>query len=456
MSSPVRPIRMQPAVLLTALALFSTHAMATATFHVNDNNDLVDDNLTDGICHTSAGTCTLRAAIMQANHTDDDSLIVVPTGSYDLGIAVTGDDGEQEGDFNFTATDSDAPIVIVGAGIGQTAINGGTAFRDMHIEAGRHVSISGINITGGRTFTGNGGDILNEGTLAVDHSIVQSANGTEGGAIYNSGTLTLDHTTVANAGGSGGGIRNIASLTLVDSTVMNNNGHGAGGIWSSDGDDTIASVTAIRTTITGNSGDVGGFCCSGDLTLVDSTVAGNFSNSVGGGILFNAETSRVNTALLYNTTVVDNSAATAGSGIASSGDILTVTNSLIARNLRGDGTQEQDCGGTIIAAARNVFGSTDECAISGDTGGVSLLNSLDSLGMLADNGGPTKTIALLSGSNAIDAGDPAGCVDADSAPLLVDQRGYPRPIGAACDVGAYEFGSTDPDIIFIDGFDPAM
>ena len=59
------------------------------------------------------------------------------------------------------------------------------------------------------------------------------------------------------------------------------------------------------------------------------------------------------------------------------------------------------------------------------------------LGPLADNGGPTLTMALLPGSPAIDAADTA------TAPPT-DQRGFPRPAGAAADIGAFEYGSMLP------------
>jgi hypothetical protein len=60
------------------------------------------------------------------------------------------------------------------------------------------------------------------------------------------------------------------------------------------------------------------------------------------------------------------------------------------------------------------------------------------LGPLSDNGGPTPTMALLPGSPAIDAGDDTACPS-------TDQRGVPRPAGAACDIGAFEFvPSTRP------------
>ena len=59
------------------------------------------------------------------------------------------------------------------------------------------------------------------------------------------------------------------------------------------------------------------------------------------------------------------------------------------------------------------------------------------LGPLQNNGGPTQTHALLAGSPAIDASDPGGCRDSLGAPLLTDQRGFPRPV-VGCDIGAFE------------------
>lgn len=61
-----------------------------------------------------------------------------------------------------------------------------------------------------------------------------------------------------------------------------------------------------------------------------------------------------------------------------------------------------------------------------------------SLETLQDNGGLTETHALHLGSPAIDAGNPAGCTNPNGTPLTMDQRGYTRPVSAACDMGAYE------------------
>ena len=60
------------------------------------------------------------------------------------------------------------------------------------------------------------------------------------------------------------------------------------------------------------------------------------------------------------------------------------------------------------------------------------------LGPLADNRGPTMTLALLPGSVAIDRIPQSMCIDADGEPLATDQRGEPRPAGDGCGVGAFE------------------
>jgi hypothetical protein len=66
------------------------------------------------------------------------------------------------------------------------------------------------------------------------------------------------------------------------------------------------------------------------------------------------------------------------------------------------------------------------------TGPGDQVNTDPMVGPLAENGGPTLTHALLTGSPAIDAGDDAVCP-------ATDQRGVSRPQGVACDIGAYEY-----------------
>ena len=117
-----------------------------------------------------------------------------------------------------------------------------------------------------------------------------------------------------------------------------------------------------------------------------------------------------------------------GGGIRVSGAWLV--NTLLATNAPGS-----NCSGTISDAGHNL--SSDASGAFTNTG--SLNNTDPKLGPLANNGGPTLTMALLAGSPAIDAGDSA------AAPAT-DQRGFPRPAGLAADIGAFEYGSRMPTI----------
>jgi hypothetical protein len=81
----------------------------------------------------------------------------------------------------------------------------------------------------------------------------------------------------------------------------------------------------------------------------------------------------------------------------------------------------------IISLGHNLA-SDGSCVLNG-TGDITNTNTL--LGPLHDNGGGSPTHALLYSSPALDAAGLIGCPASD-------QRGVPRPQGAACDIGAYE------------------
>jgi hypothetical protein len=82
--------------------------------------------------------------------------------------------------------------------------------------------------------------------------------------------------------------------------------------------------------------------------------------------------------------------------------------------------------------------SDGSCGLSGtDIPGVDPL-----LAPLADNGGPTFTHALIAGSPAIDAGNPAAPGSGGLACEATDQRGVVRPVGSRCDIGAFEGSVT--------------
>ena len=418
------------AALLLSSMLAASHA-AAVTFTVNSTDDLPDTNPGSGTCHTSANTCTLRAAVMQANRSSGaGATIVLPAGIYNLTIPASVPDGDFNGDLNLTPPPSGSPnavIAITGAGAATTIIHGNKLDRVFHVYSGRTATISGVTIRNGYRsgvgLDGVGGGILNQGSLTLENAIVTlhaSSNG--GGGIYSSGTLTLRSTTLSHNGTStgGGGVYNRGGpLNIINSTIDHNAADSGGGIFNFDS----------------------------DLVVINSTISLNSVTGDGGGI-YNAHNGTAN---VYNSTIVFNgvdSDRDGGSGGGVYNDPFSpfnLRNSIVAANDVGNTPIYDECTGELNSYGRNLFGADTGCTIKTVTGSWTSLNSFATLGQLQDNGGPTFTVALLAGSNAIDGGDPAsGCVDNNSVTLATDQRGQARVVGARCDVGAFEYSAATP------------
>lgn len=455
---------------LVAALMSASPAFAMQTFTVDSTADLVDDNVDDGICHTASGTCTLRAAVMQANRSDSaGATIELPAGTYTLSLAPTGIDADDNGDLNFSTPSAGVPIVLAGAGAAVTIIDAAQIDRVIAIGADTTVSISGVTITHGMSGAFGGG-IQNQGTLTLTDAVVTENHCTSnGGGILNrllnpgsTGSLTLLRTTVANnsttPGAAGGGIMSNQALVITESTLRNNVATFGGGL-----DTTGAALTITRSAIVRNVASYGGgiFVSNSSLLVANSTISFNEGSDFGGGIYYGANDAVVS-ANLYNTTIAYNDVNATLGGLGFGGGVyldntggtgFTLHNSLIAANSFGDSAAQDDCAGTLQSEGRNLLGDAGGCTVLTISGSWDLLNLTSSLGGLGDNGGPTETVALLPGSSAIDGGDPDGCHD-DTAPLTTDQRGSPRPVGSACDVGAFEWTSEPADdTIFANGFD---
>jgi hypothetical protein len=178
-----------------------------------------------------------------------------------------------------------------------------------------------------------------------------------------------------------------------------------------------------NSTFSGNwagDGGGGGIENGGTLTVTNSSFSGNHA-WVGGGIN-NFKTLTVTNSTLSNNTVADGNE---GGGISSDNSVNASTileNTIVANNGGGN------CRGTITNGGSNLDSGTT-CGWGSNNG--SLSDTDPELGLLAQNGGPTQTMALLAGSPAIDTGNDATCP-------ATDQRGVTRPQGSHCDIGAYE------------------
>jgi predicted outer membrane repeat protein len=167
------------------------------------------------------------------------------------------------------------------------------------------------------------------------------------------------------------------------------------------------------------------------LELTNVTVSGNSAGTSGGGVESRSGPTP-NVVEARHTTVLGNTAPS-GSGImfldSGLGGHTTLTGSIVAGNPGGGA----DCSGdTAVTDGGGNFGGDGSCG----AGFAPIVPGLDISSTLADNGGPTRTHALLAGGVAIDAAGACG--------LATDQRGVPRSDGA-CDSGSYEF--RDPLLV---------
>jgi predicted outer membrane repeat protein len=373
-------------------------------------------------------------------------------------------------------------IAISGPGSAVLAVSGGDAVPIFYMGGGT-VSISGLTISHGIVTDGYGGCIYKQqGNLTLDDVVITNCQALKstgvgfGGGIYNlSGLLTITNSTLSynTANNMGGAIYNYfdASLSMTDVVVDHNQvlvdsggglgirgpitGHlpgpvtldkvsvtnnsaaySGGGIWSDD------SLTITNSLIAGNTspGYGGGLFFfdggTGDepiaITITNTTITGNSAASQAGGVYFYLSQAS-SSAGLNNTTIAGNQilASSNGAGIYQSGPgILSMENSIIAGNT-SPGATPDDCVGAINSLDYNLIQSTAGCTITNTTTH-NITGVSPQLAALAQNGGPTQTMALLAASPAIDAANDATCA-------LVDQRGMPRPQGAHCDMGAFEY-----------------
>lgn len=239
--------------------------------------------------------------------------------------------------------------------------------------------------------------------------------------------VTLSGLTIAGGRAEvGGGVRNLGTLTLKDSHVTSNTALVRGGGVANDG---VLSVlnTAITANTSNGTGAGGLEVSSGTALLTNLTISGNTSTGGTGGLRFTA-----GTGTLRNSTIAANTAGgvSAGGGITSSIP-LAMRNNIIAGNSGGSGA---DVEGTFASQGNNLIGKAGLTATGGassDLFGTTTAPLDAKLGPLQNNGGPTPTHALLTGSPALDAGS-------NTDLPATDQRGRHRQVNGTVDIGAVE------------------
>lgn len=379
-----------------------------------------------GTCSSPAAPCSIVQAVNEANAkpTSDSVVIKLAGGVYGL----SGPDP--------TAL----PITFAGPSLTLAAESGGStptlrvegSLRALAVEEGATVKVVGLAIEDGST-TGLGGAIENKGALTVVDTTFSGNEAANGGAIANfaGGSLTVEESTFAGNSASavgGGAIIAFGATTIARSTLVDNNApvNGAG-----------INVQPSATA-----------------TVVGSTFAGNESSSLGGAL------SNLGTLYVVGSTFVGNSSSSGGSAIATGNEGATFATSIIGPQKSGEacsptGTAFNDAGynldvdGTCISTTTPATGSHNGTTPLGSSTYGEALDAYLADG-LADNGGPTETIALLNTPSPLTSEpDPAFDVvppsfalptpvgAAATACALSDQRGFLPLAGANCGIGAF-------------------
>lgn len=430
----------------TLLAASTAAFPATAAVYtVNDNADATDTNAADGVCLSTLGTCTLRAAIVQANQNPGPDVVELPAGVYSMSLGAPFEDAGHQGDFDITDS-----LTIAGDGIVSTVVDaqhldrvfdihpgtGTVTFEWMTIRhgdlaqyanpdkaepndvligggiraLGEEVILDGVLLT--RNDAGHGGGIGGDNVIEVHHSrIHQNEAVWNGGGIY---TKSFDAALVFEdsvlwsnqAAHNGGGMHGIGMANYRRSSIYDNRAGARGGGFHSNTGFIPAhawqfeNVTFAKNQA-GESG--GGIWVAGSLYGTNLTIADNHANQYGGGFYSGA-------------IVVDD-------------DLVHLEHSVIANNSASVGP---DCHGAIHSEGYNLLRSAAGC------GFVSVPTDL-----------PVGTNPLLGGLQfqqthffPLSFSSPAK--DAAPSCLIEDQRGVARPQGPACDLGAAEL-VFDPD-----------
>lgn len=314
--------------------------------------------------------------------------------------------------------------------------NGGAIYIDGAKGDNGKVTIRGSTFTnnsatayGGALFnsTYNNNQTLVDSSTFSGNRVGGGSNG-QGGAIWSTGDKASGGIWTTNV--------NNTTLTVTNSKISGNTAsQQGGGIWLARHQNS-AGIVINNSAITGNTANAsnGGGVVLGDvskLAITNSTISGNQvtgTYSMGGGVaVVNGQTT------ITNSTIANNTASWQGGGILP-GASLTLKNSIVANNTANNGGNnwnvKHNCTDAVTNGGNNIQ-FTSRNASSKECG--SAIPMVDpKLGALANNGGTTQTMALLTGSPAINAGNNTGCP-------ATDQRGIARPQGGICDIGAFEF-----------------
>jgi predicted outer membrane repeat protein len=243
------------------------------------------------------------------------------------------------------------------------------------------------------------GSVFERNHAKVHGSALFSYNLEGSGAVIDRCSFIDNDMADSEGGGTGSVYHEGVPLTLVNSTFAGNStGAHAGGLFLGGGTDAqVSNCTFVANETPGNAGAL--WAGNGEVQVFNTTFADNRADY--GPVIFKGQEGAV-----------------------------TLTNVILANNGTDNEFSALACHETFADGGGNVQWPEVKNNGNPDTPCTASITFADPLlEPLADNGGPTSTVALAPGSPAIDAGVAAGCP-------ATDQRGEPRD--DACDAGAFE------------------
>jgi large repetitive protein len=344
-------------------------AAAAISYTVNATGDGADAKPGDGHCRTTAGACTIRAAVMESNATSDHDAVIVPAGTYALSIGgmAAGDAG---GDLNITG-----PLTIQGAGSGSTTVvavfprpDSSWAPNDpaVRVEEDGALTMTGLTITSDwpSDHAGNGGGVVSSGILTLRDVALKGNFGSglqvaAGSARLSNVTSTgndLDNTT------DGLGIYVAAGATLVmtGGSIHHNGNLGGGSALFTAGTTTLTNVDITDNL---SEHDFPGIVNLGTLTLVGGQVARNGvvtddGAGASGGIQNHGQATITGTKILDNSSLCGDGCDDFGGGVGNDGT-LTMTDVLVKGNFgyHNGGGIDNRTGGVMTLRRVSIVGN---------------------------------------------------------------------------------------------------
>ena len=405
--------------------IIAVEQAAPIVLTVTTTADQNDGSATNGL--------SLRDAILIANSDTANKYIINLTGGATYKLTAFSLTDTLGGDLDVLGN-----VTIQSTGTQPATIDAsGLTNPDRVFQVSNYLNLGNIVVTGGSTTAVGGGIYIKQNaTASLFNTTVKNNSAGGGGGIFNDGLMVLLNSTVADnkaigSGSVGGGIWNYRQAILLGTTIKNNRASSGGGVLN-DGTLTLSNSTIYNNTVQNFGGGIDHR--SGTLSLINSTMSGNYGYYSGG---IDANDGVVN---IFNSTITNNTSTANYSGAAGGIKNTNPSGGRASLNLKN----------TIVAgnmgANPNILGSIN-------SNNNNLIDGDAKLGLLQDNGNGIFTHALLSDSPAINQGNNAliatDVFDLDndgnnSETIPFDNRGsgYTRIFGGTVDIGAFEFQSA--------------